>query len=107
MPPSNRPERAPAVIDCGPLKVALSRKARNRLLVELRGELDAATAGELETRLYLPRSAKVDLDLSGLTFVDAAGLRFLTSIWEKTGGKTYLLATSPAVDSALELAREA
>ena len=62
---ASKADRAPAMLDCGALSVAISRKARNRLLVELHGELDVASAGVLERKLYLPRRAKVDLDLSG------------------------------------------
>ena len=88
---------APAVIECGQLTVGISRQARNRLLVQLRGELDIASAGELERKLYLPRRAKVDLDLSGLTFVDAAGMRVLLGILGKRGGRARVVATSSAV----------
>jgi anti-anti-sigma factor len=94
-------ERAPAIIDCGQLTVAISRQSRNRLLVELRGELDMASASELERKLYLPRRAKVDLDLSGVTFVDAAGTRILLGIWGKRGGRARVIATSPAVAQRL------
>jgi anti-anti-sigma factor len=94
-------ERSPAIVDCGGLTVAISRQARNRLLVELRGELDLSSASELERKLYLPRRAKVDLDLSGVTFVDAAGMRVLRGIWGKRGGRARVIATSPAVSERL------
>ncbi len=94
-------ESAPAVMDCGQLKVAISRKARNRLLVELWGTLDAASAAELERKLYLPRRAKVDLDLGGITAVDEAGMRFLVGVCGKSGGKANVIATSPAARRAL------
>jgi anti-anti-sigma factor len=43
------------------------------------GELDLANVGELENRLHQLRAenAHVELDLSGLDFMDAAGLRVL------------------------------
>ena len=98
---SAKAERSPAIVDCGALTVAISRQSRNRLLVELRGELDMASASELERKLYLPRRAKVDLDLSGVTFVDAAGMRVLLGIWGKRGGRAKVIAASPAVAQRL------
>ncbi|HEY7150045.1 MAG TPA: STAS domain-containing protein [Solirubrobacterales bacterium] len=94
-------DRTPAIVDCGGLTVAISRQSRNRLLVELRGELDMAAASELERKLYLPRRAKVDLDLSGVTFVDAAGMRVLLGVWDKRGGRAKVIASSPAVTQRL------
>ena len=98
---ATKAERSPAIVDCGALTVAISRQSRNRLLVELRGELDTASASELERKLYLPRRAKVDLDLSEVTFVDAAGMRVLGGIWGKRGGRAKVIATSPAVAQRL------
>jgi anti-anti-sigma factor len=94
-------DRAPATIDCGGLTASISRQSRNRLLVELRGELDMASASELERKLYLPRRAKVDLDLSGVTFVDAAGMRVLRGVWDKRGGRAKVIAASEAVTERL------
>jgi anti-anti-sigma factor len=89
------------MLDCGALSVAISRKARNRLLVELHGELDVASAGVLERKLYLPRRAKVDLDLSGVTLVDEAGMRVLLGIWGKRGGRAKVIAASAAVEQRM------
>ena len=106
MPPSGKPEDASAVLDCGRLKVAITPKGRNRLLVEFWGELDLGTAEALEKRLYVPRRTKVDLDLSGLTFVDVRGLRLLTSLMKKSGGRANVLATSAAVTRTVEVGRK-
>jgi anti-anti-sigma factor len=101
--PSRKSNRAPAILNCGPLTVAISRVARNRLLVELDGELDIASAKELERRFYMPRQVKVDLDLTRLTFIDVPGARLLRAICEKRGGKAEVVATSPAARRALEV----
>ena len=45
-------------------------------VVAVAGELDAATAGQLARRLSAPPEVRV-IDLSGVTFIDASGLRTL------------------------------
>ena len=45
-------------------------------VVVVAGELDAATAGQLARRLSAPPAVRV-IDLSGVTFIDASGLRVL------------------------------
>ena len=60
-----------------------------------------ASASELERKLYLPRRARVDLDLSGVTFVDAAGMRVLGGIWGRRGGRAKVVAASSAVAQRL------
>lgn len=45
-------------------------------VVAVAGELDAATAGQLARRLSAPPAVRV-IDLSGVTFIDASGLRAL------------------------------
>ena len=45
-------------------------------VVVVAGELDAATAGQLTRRLSAPPPPRV-IDLSGVTFIDASGLRVL------------------------------
>ena len=45
-------------------------------VVAVAGDLDAATAGQLARRLSAPPAVRV-IDLSGVTFIDAGGLRVL------------------------------
>ncbi|MEV3987363.1 STAS domain-containing protein [Streptomyces sp. NPDC049837] len=70
------------------------------------GELDIATGEELRSRLHaaLAQSHTVLLDLSGVTFLDCAGMRVL--LWARrqaaaTGVRLLLYAPSPAVDKIL------
>jgi anti-sigma B factor antagonist/stage II sporulation protein AA (anti-sigma F factor antagonist) len=83
--------------------VAVTRTARNCLLLEFTGELDIASARQLERKLFLPRRADMDLDLSGLSFVDATGIRFLVMVARKRGGKAIVVAYSPAARRVLEI----
>jgi anti-anti-sigma factor len=99
---SNR-ERAPGVLHCGPLTATVERVGRNLLRVALDGELDIASAKELERRLYLPRQVAVELDLSRVSFIDIQGARLLRGICEKRGGRAAVVATSAAARRVLEL----
>ena len=104
MAPADRNRAATHVLHCGPLTAAVTRTGRNRLLIELSGEMDVVGVNQLDRRLFLPRRANIDLDLGGLTFVDTAGLRFLAMVGGKKGGKAEVVACSPAARQALELA---
>ena len=103
MAPRDRPHRAAAVLHCGPLIATVTRTARNRLLIELSGQLDVGSAAQLERRLFLPRRAEIDLDLGEIDFVDTAGTRFLAMVAQKRGGKVEIVACSPPAQRALEL----
>ena len=102
MAPGDRPHRAAAVLHCGPLTATVTRTTRNHLRIELKGQLDVASAEQLERRLFLPRRADIDLDLGELDFVDTTGARFLAMVARKKGGKTEVVACSPAAQRALE-----
>jgi anti-sigma B factor antagonist len=79
-----------------------------RTRVSVSGELDAATANDLEAALAagVPGGTMVELDLGGVGFIDSSGLRALLvsqQTAEQTGGSLVLVATTPAVDRLLEL----
>ena len=73
-------------------------------MLELEGELDLDSAEQLVRRLFLPRRTSVDLDLSGLDFVDVEGVRLLDMVVQKRGGEGRVVACSPAAERALERA---
>ena len=69
--------------DVPALRAAVARHGAD-VVVSLSGELDLATADRLRTRLQRvvaaePAPASVVLDVSGLQFVDAAGIAVLLS----------------------------
>jgi anti-anti-sigma factor len=100
---SDRPESPTAVLHCGPLRATVVRVQRNRLLIELAGRLDVDSVGQLDRRLFLPRRADIDLDLSGLDYIDEAGIGFLLMLAQKKGGRAEAVACSPVAERALEL----
>jgi anti-anti-sigma factor len=74
---------------------------RRRRTIVARGELDAVTAPELVDRLGDP---SVDgVDLSGVTFIDAAGLAALVQATRARGGALLLRAPSTPVRRAIEV----
>jgi anti-anti-sigma factor len=92
-----------AILHCGPLTATVVRVAKNRLRIELAGRLDIDSVKQLDRRLFLPRRADIDLDLSQLDFIDEAGLGFLLMLAQKKGGKAEAIACSPVAQRALEL----
>jgi anti-sigma B factor antagonist len=80
----------------------------DRLLV-VQGELDIATAPELQAMLERLRTHRhpVVLDLDGVTFMDSTGLTTLMDAWleaERDGWAFSVRAASPAVRRVVELA---
>jgi len=81
------------------LEVVVSQQGRSRT-ISLRGELDIATAPDLEE--LLTKSRKDDLnavkvDLRGLDFIDSNGLRVLVESWKACfkDGIAFTLAPGP------------
>jgi len=82
---------------------------QGRTIITVTGDLDLGTAEDLLVRLTsLIGSARreIGLDLSGVTFIDCAGLRALMAVDAQirvNGDTTRLTAMSPAVVRLLEL----
>jgi anti-sigma B factor antagonist len=81
----------------------------NTFVLSLYGELDIASARVLERRLGMARSSRsgrVVLDLSGLQFIDSAGLHALVRVQEnlrEAGQELALLRGPRAVQQVFEL----
>lgn len=75
-------------------------------LVAARGELDAASAGELAVALTAAVEAcgGASLDLAEVTFIDSSGLRVLIDAYRRSDGDGFrIVAASPAVRRVLDL----
>ena len=78
-------------------------------IVAVRGEVDVCTEAPLQRallRIIRERSARLMLDLSGVAFMDCAGLRALLATRRRAelrGGSMRLIATSAAVRRIIEL----
>jgi len=78
-------------------------------VVTLSGELDADTSGQLRSllnELLLTGQRNLVLDLSGLSFVDSAGLAALLSAAKGTrrgGGRLLLSGPAPSVRKVMAL----
>ncbi|MEU4034202.1 STAS domain-containing protein [Streptomyces collinus] len=81
----------------------------DRVRVTVRGELDLVSGDRLRNPLgeaLATSTGGLDLDLSGLTFCDCAGLTVLLELRRRalSGGKTITIQhTSPTVDRLLRL----
>jgi anti-anti-sigma factor len=75
----------------GSLGIVRRGRSPSRIFLELRGELDLATAGLLARRLAaLPEDADVEVDVRRLAFMDLSGLRVLIVHARRGGGSVRL-----------------
>ena len=85
------------------------RHGDDGIIVAVSGEVDVCTEGPLQQvllRIMRERSARIFLDVSGVSFMDCAGLRALLTTRrriELRGGCMRLIATSAAVRRIIEL----
>ena len=85
-----------------------ARAGDGRTVLTVRGELDLATAPELEEQIdeALDGGREVVLDLRELTFMDSTGLRALAQAnWraEECGVTLAIIRGSPQIERVLEI----
>ena len=86
----------PSVTDVpapGPLSIG-SRRDGDAVIIILQGELDLASAPDLERELKDAEATspnRVTIDLSGLGFMDSTGLQALLRARERAGSASYEL----------------
>ena len=74
--------------------------------LSLSGEIDAHTAPRVADALAGTGSTVVDVDMSGVEFVDSSGLRVLVEAHQRletSGGALRLVDASPAVKRLLQI----
>jgi anti-sigma B factor antagonist len=92
-----------AVVDQTPLELSRRATPDGQQVVTLRGEIDIATAGRARNYLYNvvdSEALSVIVDLSGVTFCDAAGLGMLAKVASrarKAGRPVRLVGARPAL----------
>jgi anti-sigma B factor antagonist len=77
----------------GPLRID-SRREGDTVVVQLNGELDLASAPDLERELREAEAGnptRVVIDLSGLAFMDSTGLQALLRTRERANSSSYEL----------------
>lgn len=97
----------PAVASRNPLDALLRlvvREQASATVISAEGELDMASAPELE-RLLTEQRGPVLLDLRSVRFIDSSGLRILVGAEERSrrDGLDLRLASGPATRRILEL----
>jgi anti-sigma B factor antagonist len=73
--------------------------------VRLVGELDLSSVGEVEARL-VAMEGDLELDCSGLTFIDASGIRVFVAVYDacvRRGARLVIVNPSRCVVRLLEL----
>jgi anti-anti-sigma factor len=84
----------------------ISQDEGTPLVLRVRGELDLLTAEELRTALEdaIAKDARVVVDLDGVTFVDACGLRVILEVAESLNGDGPLrIANARMVERLLRI----
>jgi anti-anti-sigma factor len=80
---THEPERAGQLLAATPAELTFSSERReDEHVITLHGELDLATAGDLERELMRVEASGVRsivIDLAGLTFMDSTGIRLMLS----------------------------
>lgn len=100
--------RAGELIELGALTMRSEREDEIHT-VRLSGELDLATAGEVEReleRVEATDAASIVLDLSGLTFMDSTGVRLVVNAHTRAraeGRRLTLVRGQAAVQRVMEL----
>ncbi|MGI5179388.1 STAS domain-containing protein [Dactylosporangium sp. CA-152071] len=85
----------------------VSPAGEGAVLVTATGELDMTSAPTLieslrdAIRAYAP--SRVDLDLTGVPFMDSTGIQVLVAAQTDVDGELRIIGTSPAVHRLLEL----
>ena len=92
----------------GEFEVAVRPLPKGGTLVRVSGELDLATAPDVEKTLSeADLASTLVFDLTECGFIDSTGVRVLLATAAKageTGGKVSVVAPDPAVRRALEIA---
>lgn len=95
-------------VEAGPLTLRSGRESDDHFIA-LFGELDIASAEALDAevaRAEATDAKRIILDLSGLQFMDSAGIRTLLTLDARSrrdGGRLGLLRAAPPVQRVLEI----
>lgn len=74
--------------------------------IVLNGELDVETVTQLQEVVGKVKEPTVEVDLSGVSFVDSTGLKSLLDIsndWRQRGGQMLILRPRPEVAEVMQL----
>lgn len=88
--------------------IELTTGAEGSVTAVVSGEVDAATADQLQNALTdaIPTASAIDVDLGAVNFMDSSGLRAMVVAMnsaEEAGVALRITATTPAVDRLLEI----
>ena len=101
------PHGVAAVNTDDPRDLAIDRAASDGgTVLTLRGELDAASAPELQAAIASTPAGPVSLDLGGVTFVDSSGLAAIIEaslVLARSGQSLVITERSEVVSRVLEL----
>lgn len=91
------------------MDMQLSEGPPGSVIVALRGRLDTAGVGEIETRFYasfLPRGLNALVDLAAIDFVASMGIRMLVTAAKSLDAKGRRLILFGATDLVEEVLRD-
>lgn len=93
------------MLDKTPLRIEIDSPAAGTVQITLSGDLDFDTAAEISS-LPVDGYERVDVDLSGLAFIDSSGLASLVRLQQavaRTGAVLRVVALTPYVRSLMRM----
>ncbi|WP_336206437.1 STAS domain-containing protein [Nonomuraea sp. LPB2021202275-12-8] len=94
------------VLDKTPLRIEIISPDATTIRLALTGDLDFDTAGELASILPADGCDRVDIDLSGLAFIDSSGLAALVRLHQALAGSgttLHVVALTPYLRSLMRM----
>ncbi|GAA4508277.1 MULTISPECIES: STAS domain-containing protein [Nonomuraea] len=77
--------------DKTPLQIEIDSSDKTTVQLAVRGDLDFDTADELSSVLLGDGFERVDVDLSGLGFIDSSGLAALVRLYQRVAAEDAVL----------------
>jgi anti-sigma B factor antagonist len=94
------------VLDRTPLRIEVAATDATTILLVLSGDLDYDTVTQLATLTLAAGYRRLDLDLSGLVFIDSSGLAALVRLHQRAEGADAVfnvVALTPYLRSLLQM----
>lgn len=94
------------VLDKTPLQVEIESPDATTIRIVLSGDLDFDTSGELSAVALASGLERLEIDLSGLAFIDSSGLAALVRLHQRAvagGAAVQVVAVTPYLRSLMRM----
>ncbi|MER6945104.1 STAS domain-containing protein [Nonomuraea sp. NPDC000554] len=94
------------MLDKTPLHVEVATPDATTIRLALSGDLDFGSAAQLSALTFAPGYRRLDLDLSGLAFIDSSGLAALVRLHREAAGADadlHVVALTPYLRNLMRM----